>query len=79
MYQRRSHLLVLVQINSRRCMGSRVCVGIAPDIFQLGTAGYSRVVREVGEADLTVLRDAEGLCPTSSIMVETLKETNGDV
>jgi ferredoxin len=67
-------VLILVQVNARRCMGSQVCVRTAPDIFQLGAAGYSRVIREVTELDLVGLREAEELCPTRSIHVETLDD-----
>jgi ferredoxin len=49
-------------------------VRTAPDIFQLGAAGYSRVIRDVTELDLPSLREAEELCPTRSILLETLDD-----
>jgi ferredoxin len=67
-------VLVQVTVNSRKCMANQMCVRTAPDIFELGTAGYSRVKREVTAADLDKLREAEEMCPTSSIMVEVLEE-----
>jgi ferredoxin len=55
-------------------MANQMCVRAAPDIFELGAAGYSRVKREVTEADLAKLREAEEMCPTSSITVEVMEE-----
>lgn len=70
-----SAVLIQVTVNPKKCMANQVCVRAAPDIFQLGTAGYSRLAREVGLADLDMLRDAAENCPTGSITVEVL----GDV
>lgn len=64
-----SPLHVIVKVNSRTCAGSRMCVACAPDIFEIGAAGYSRVKREVSETDLVKLKEAEESCPTSSISV----------
>jgi ferredoxin len=61
-----------VTVNARTCAGSRMCLACAPDIFEIGLAGYSRVKREVTEADLPALKEAEESCPTSSIVVEVM-------
>ena len=61
---------VTVRVNSRTCAGSRMCVACAPDIFEIGVAGYSRVKRDVTLADLDKLKEAEESCPTGSISVE---------
>jgi ferredoxin len=58
-------------------MANQMCVRTAPDIFELGAAGYSRAKRAVGEQDLAKLREAEELCPTGSIRVETWTEAEG--
>jgi ferredoxin len=68
------NVLIQVSVNARKCMANQMCVRSAPDIFELGAAGYSRVKREVTEADLAKLREAEEMCPTSSITVEVLEE-----
>lgn len=67
-------MLIQVTVNSRRCMANQMCIRAAPGIFELGSAGYSRVIREVTEADLPAVREAEEMCPTSSITVEVLEE-----
>ena len=67
-------MLIQVTVNARKCMANQMCVRSAPDIFELGPAGYSRVMRDVTEADLAKLREAEEMCPTSAIMVEAMEE-----
>lgn len=67
-------VLIQVTVNPRTCMGNQMCVRVAPDIFELGSAGYSRVVRDVTENDLARLRESEELCPTASITVDLLEE-----
>lgn len=61
---------VQVTVNRRTCMANQMCVKLAADIFRLGEAGYSQVIREVKFADLERLRSAEEACPTGSILVE---------
>jgi ferredoxin len=52
-------------------------MAVAPAIFQLGSAGYSRVVRDnLTEEDLDLLRDAEQGCPTQAIMVEMSEDVS---
>lgn len=51
------------------CIGSAVCVSIAPDIFELDDEGLSRVVNpEAGGEDL--LRKAAENCPVAAIILE---------
>jgi ferredoxin len=69
---------VTVRVNARTCAGSRMCVTCAPDIFEIGAAGYSRVKRKVVAADLGKLREAEESCPTSSISVVVVPNAMGD-
>ena len=66
-------LIVQVTVNSRKCMANQTCVHIAPDIFEVGAAGYSRTTREVTEEDLAKLKEAQEMCPTGSIVVETME------
>jgi ferredoxin len=67
-------LLVQATVNPRKCMANQMCIRSAPDIFELGSAGYSRVKREVSAADLEKLREAEEMCPTGAVIVEVLED-----
>ena len=55
-------------------MGTQGCTAIAPDVFRLGLAGTSTVIRTRFTAkDLSALREAEEYCPFSAIRVEVLE------
>ena len=75
-------MFVLCRIDRKVCMGNQRCVSVAPDIFELGDAGYSRVKRadetDFTEADLPKLLAARDVCPTGAITVETLEEDELD-
>lgn len=66
-------VLIQVTVNSRTCMGNQMCVRAAPDIYEMGSAGYPRVVRDVSEDDLARLRGTEEQCPTASIRVDVVE------
>ena len=51
-------------------MANQMCVKLAGDIFRLGEAGYSQIIREVNLADVERLRSVEEACPTGSIVLE---------
>ena len=62
---------IRVTVNPRKCMANQECMRVAPGMFELGSAGYSRATRGTWtEADLPVLRQAEENCPTAAIIVE---------
>jgi ferredoxin len=62
---------VQVTINPRKCMATQNCTAIAPHLFGLGAAGFSRVkTSDFTEEDLELLREAEGACPNIAITVE---------
>ena len=66
---------IQVFVNPRKCMATQNCRAVAPDIFELGPAGYSRVKRtNLTAADLAQLRDAEEGCPTQAITVEIAED-----
>jgi ferredoxin len=51
------------------CIGSAMCVSIAPEVFELDDEGLSRVVNpDAGDEDL--LRDAAENCPVQAIILE---------
>jgi ferredoxin len=66
-------MLVKVTVNASTCIANQMCMGIAGDIFELDPAGYSRVKRDVTEADLAALREAEEMCPSASITIDVLE------
>jgi ferredoxin len=51
------------------CIGSAMCVSIAPDVFELDDEGLSQVVNpDAGDDDL--LREAAEGCPVQAIILE---------
>jgi ferredoxin len=66
-----SDVQILVTINPRKCMANQMCSRLAPGMFELGAAGYSRPTRsEWASSDLAALRAAEENCPTGALTVE---------
>lgn len=57
-----------VQINSEICAGFGICLGIAPEVFELHDDGYAIVlVSEVKPEDEDAMRRAAGQCPSQAI------------
>jgi ferredoxin len=53
-----------VEVDRDLCESNAVCVGIAPDIFDLGDDDLARVlVEEVPQGRADEVREAVGLCP----------------
>ena len=53
-----------VEVDRDLCESNAVCVGIAPDIFDLGDDDLARVlVDEVPQDRTDQVREAVGLCP----------------
>jgi ferredoxin len=53
-----------VEVDRDLCESNAVCVGIAPDIFDLGDDDLARVlVDEVPQGSEDKVREAVGLCP----------------
>jgi ferredoxin len=51
------------------CIGSGMCVSIAPDVFELGNDGISKVVNpDLCDDDL--LQEAAEGCPVQAIILE---------
>ena len=55
-----------IKINRSLCTGYAKCVGLAPEVFQLGTDNVSVVVDPEGGDDEMVL-DAARACPVDAI------------
>ncbi len=57
-----------LHIDRARCIGSGVCVRIAPDVFELDDEGIAVVIDSQGASRSEVLAAAE-TCPTFAIAV----------
>jgi ferredoxin len=59
-----------VHVNSRICAGFGICLGIAPEIFELHDDGYAIVlVSEVKPEDEDAVRRAASQCPSQAIFL----------
>ena len=57
-----------VQVNSEICAGFGLCLGIAPEVFELHDDGYAIVlVSEVKPEDEDLVRRAASQCPSQAI------------
>lgn len=57
-----------VRINSEICAGFGICLGIAPDVFELHDDGYAVVlVSDVKPEDEETMRLAVNQCPSQAI------------
>jgi ferredoxin len=63
------HRRLRVRIDYNLCVGSAICVRIAPGVFVLNDASQSSVRDPGGNSTEKVLEAAEG-CPTMAIVVE---------
>ncbi len=65
-----------VHVNSQICAGFGVCLGIAPEVFELHDDGYAIVlVSEVKPEDEDAMRQAVSHCPAQAI---SLSEASSD-
>jgi len=59
-----------VHVNSEICAGFGICLGIAPDVFELHNDGYAVVlVSEVNPEDEDMMRRAASQCPAQAIVL----------
>ncbi len=59
-----------VQVNSEICAGFGICLGIAPEVFELHEDGYAIVlVSEVKPEDEDTMRRAASQCPAQAISI----------
>lgn len=56
----------LISVDHNRCVGSRICVLVAPGVFGLDENLQSRVLDPAGADDDAILSAAEG-CPMMAI------------
>ena len=59
-----------VHVNSDKCAGFGICLGIAPEVFELHDDGYAIVlVSEVKPEDEDAIRRAVSQCPAQAISI----------
>jgi len=59
-----------VHVNSQICAGFGVCLGIAPEVFELHDDGYAIVlVSEVKPEDEDAMHQAASHCPARAIFL----------
>ena len=63
---------VRIQVDYDKCVGSSICVSIAPKVFALNKEGQASVVDPQGEPPEHIREAAEG-CPMSAIIVEEVE------
>ena len=57
-----------VQVNSEICAGFGICLGIAPEVFELHEDGFAIVlVSDVKPEDEDTMRRAASQCPAQAI------------
>lgn len=58
-------------VDEQECIGSGMCVGIAPEIFELTSEGHATVVAAaVGSDEEEAMRNAAACCPVEAITIE---------
>ncbi len=59
-----------VRVDPEICAGFGICIGIAPEVFELHEDGYAIVmVAEVRPEDEDLMRRAESQCPSRAISI----------
>ncbi len=60
-----------VRVNKDKCIGCAACTIIAPEVFELGEDGKSKVkVEDVSGELLEKAKQAKETCPTGAIEIE---------
>jgi ferredoxin len=59
-----------IEVNVDECRGYAVCIGVAPEYFDLDEGGIVAVLKgEVDPGDEETVREAALVCPTQAIRV----------
>lgn len=57
-----------VVVDEQQCEGNALCVGVAPDLFELpDDSDVVRLLRPMTPADEAAVRDAVRLCPKQAL------------
>ena len=65
--------LVRIKVDHEICVGSRICIAVAPMAFRLNADGQA-IAEGEGEA-LNIIQTAVEACPVSAIALEWTDET----
>jgi len=63
---------VRIHVDHDKCVGSRICVAIAPKVFTLDQNGQALIADPAGNTLEDIRAAAEG-CPVSAITIEDVK------
>ncbi|MQY18768.1 ferredoxin [Nocardia macrotermitis] len=58
-----------VSIDSDRCRGHGICLGICPEVFELSDDGYAEAEPDVPAQYEGAVREAASACPEQAIVV----------
>jgi ferredoxin len=58
-----------IKVDYDKCVGSRICVAIAPKVFKLNSDGQAAVADAAGD-DRATIQTAIEACPVSAISFE---------
>ena len=59
-----------IEVDTNECRGYALCIGVAPDYFELDEGGIVAVLKDDVEAgDEDAVREAALVCPTQAIRV----------
>jgi ferredoxin len=59
-----------IEVNAKECRGYALCIGVAPDYFDLDDDGVAAVLKvAVDTADQEAVREAALVCPTQAIRI----------
>ncbi len=64
---------VRISIDYDKCVGSRICTAVAPNVFTLNEDSQAAVVNAKGDTLETIKMAAEA-CPVSAITIEETSE-----
>lgn len=62
-----------IQVDHDKCVGSRICIAIAPKVFELDANGQASVLDPDADTIETIRMAAEG-CPVTAITIEATEE-----
>ncbi|KPJ57348.1 hypothetical protein AMJ49_02020 [Parcubacteria bacterium DG_74_2] len=60
----------MVKVNKEKCIGCGFCIGVCPEIFELGEEGKSQVKKEVDlEKNKKCIKESKEGCPVGAIEI----------
>lgn len=60
-----------VKVNKDKCLGCGTCVALAPEVFEIGDYGKSKVKSDADlQKNKELIKQAKDACPTQAIEIE---------